>query len=143
MKSLPLLKVAKEGRTPYLGHQITGPGDAVELIRKMIADADREYFVVVFLNRRHRPVGMEIVGIGSLDACIVHPREVFMAAILTNSAAILCAHNHPSGDPSPSAEDVEVTRRLGQAGDLLGIQLLDSLVIGEDSWFSMKEEGLA
>jgi DNA repair protein RadC len=121
---------------------ITQPSDVLPHLTAL-AQCDREQFVCLHLDARNRPRGMEVVSIGSLSASIVHPREVFKAALLSNAAAVLFAHNHPSGDPSPSADDIALTRRLQQAGALLGIDVLDHLIICPNSAFrSLKEEGL-
>jgi DNA repair protein RadC len=101
----------------------------------MLENEDREHFTVVLLDARNRVVGVNTVSIGTLTASLVHPREVFKPAILANAAAIIVAHNHPSGDPEPSNEDVAITQRLGEAGALLGIRLLDHLVLGADGAF--------
>jgi DNA repair protein RadC len=93
------------------------------------------------LNTKNKVAGAHIISQGSLSASIVHPREVFKAALLNNSASIILAHNHPSGDPEPSREDVETTKRLVEAGEILGIRVLDHVIIGEQ-YLSMKEEGL-
>ncbi len=92
------------------------------------------------LNTKNNITGINVVSIGSLNSSLVHPREVFKAAILGNAAAIILAHNHPSGDPSPSPEDLEITRRLVEAGKILGIEVLDHVIIG-DRWESLKERG--
>ncbi len=106
------------------------------------ATAEREHFLVVHLNARHVPVFLEVVSIGTLDASLVHPREVFRRAIAEGSAAIVLVHNHPSGDPTPSDEDVEVTGRLVQVGEVVGIRVLDHVVIAADRYFSFREMGL-
>ena len=100
-----------------------------------------ERFIVVFLDARNRVTGSQIVSIGSLNASIVPPREVFRAAILHGAAAIILGHNHPSGDPTPSSDDMELTRRLVKSGELLGIGVLDHVIIGDTS-ISLKEKGL-
>jgi DNA repair protein RadC len=102
----------------------------------IFAGADREEFVVVLLDAKHRPIGVNTVSIGSLTASIVHPREVFKPAIAGSSAALLLAHNHPSGDPAPSAEDVELTKRLREAGELLGIRVVDHVILGDSRHYS-------
>ena len=105
-------------------------------------DKDREYLLCFYMSTRNTINGLEVVSIGSLNANIVHPREVFKSAILTNSAGVILAHNHPSGDRTASSEDIELTRRLSKAGEILGIQVLDHVVITHDGFTSMKEEGL-
>lgn len=106
-------------------------------------DSDKEIFAVAFLNIRRRVIGFQTVSIGCLSSSLVHPREVFKPAILASAAAIVACHNHPSGDPEPSYEDVSLTKRLIQAGQLIGIEVLDHVVLGTFGRFcSMKERGL-
>lgn len=101
----------------------------------------KEYFLTLHLDGKNRIVAIEIVSIGSLNQSIVHPREVFKTALLSSAAAIVLIHNHPSGDPTSSREDREITRRLKEAGELLGIRILDHIIIGE-TYASFVEEGL-
>lgn len=103
---------------------------------------DRESFYSLHLDARHRITSYEEVSRGVLSGSPVHPREVYKAAILSSAAAIVVAHNHPSGDPNPSSEDRDVTSRLREAGELLGIPLLDHVVIGHARWFSIAEDRL-
>lgn len=121
---------------------IKSPKDAADLVSDELKYLQKEHFVVLFLNTKNRVIGKETLSIGSLNASIVHPREVFRSAIQRSSASIICAHNHPSGDPAPSPEDIEVTRRLRDAGQLIGITMLDHLIIADQSFVSMKELGL-
>ena len=121
---------------------VRGPDDVVALIgRKLLAES-REHFVVLLLNARHECVAVETVSIGSLNASIVHPREVFRPAVIRSAASVVVVHNHPSGDPEPSEEDVAITRRLAQVGELLGIGLLDHLIIAARGVVSLREKGL-
>ncbi len=123
--------------------QVRVPAEAAPLFAQYIGDADREVFVVAMLTVRHRLIGVNTVSVGCLTGAMVHAREVFKPAILSGSAALLLAHNHPSGDPEPSAEDIALTRRLTSAGVLLGIEILDHLVIGEAGCFvSLRERGV-
>jgi DNA repair protein RadC len=121
--------------------KITCPQDAADLLMEELRHHKEEHFVCLFLNTKNQVIGRQTLSIGSLNASIVHPREVFKAAIRRSSASILCAHNHPSGDPTPSAEDLQLTKRLGEAGQLMGIELLDHLVIGDNRFISLKEMG--
>jgi DNA repair protein RadC len=114
---------------------------AAMLLRPCFAGLDREHFLVCGLDAKHRIIGINIVAVGSLTLAIVHPREVFKALILMNAAAFICAHNHPSSDPTPSPEDRVLTRRLRQGAELLGITLLDHIVLGEDCHFSFADQG--
>ena len=110
--------------------------------KKDFDSLDREHFKIIHLNTKNDITGIETISIGSLNSSIVHPREVFKSAIIQSSASIICLHNHPSGDTKPSNADIEVTQRLIKAGDILGIKVLDHLIIGEDKYLSMKEEGI-
>jgi len=105
------------------------------------ADQDKEHFWVFYLTPRNTIKVLELVGLGTLDCCPVHPREVFTQAITHRCASILVAHNHPSGDPTPSSNDIEVTERLSKAGEILGIQVIDHLIVTKDSFSSLKQEG--
>ncbi len=127
------------GRVPK---PVRGPDDVVAIIgRKLQAEA-REHFVVLLLNARHECTAVETVSIGSLNASIVHPREVFRPAVLASAASIIVVHNHPSGDPEPSEEDISITRRLVQAGEILGIGLLDHIVVARRGVVSLRARGL-
>jgi DNA repair protein RadC len=118
------------------------PAVAASLFRPLIGSEPVEVFAALLLDGRHRVIALSIISRGTLTASLVHPRDTFRAAISANAAAILVAHNHPSGDEHPSEEDRKVTRRLLAAGKLLGIPVLDSLVIGEGEAFtSLREEG--
>jgi len=119
------------------------PSQAAPFLAEYIGETDREVFVMAMLTIRHRVLGFHTVSIGCLTSSLVHPREVFKPAILSGSAALLICHNHPSGDPEPSAEDIALTRRLASAGQLLGIEVLDHIVLGESGRFvSLKERGV-
>lgn len=121
---------------------ILSPRDVAAHLMDRLRFLQKEHFVVLHLDTKHRVLGEEVVSVGSLNASIVHPREIFKTALKRSSAAVVCAHNHPSGDPTPSPEDVEVTKRLVEAGRILGIELLDHVVIGRDRFVSMREHGL-
>ena len=113
---------------------------AASLLRPCFEGLDREQFLVCGLDAKHRIIGINIVSIGSLTLAIVHPREVFKPLILMNAAACLCAHNHPSGDPTPSQEDHVLTLRLREGANLLGITLLDHVILGEARHFSFADQ---
>ena len=114
---------------------------AAAILRPLFHGLDREQFLVACLDAKYAIIGVNVVSIGSLSFSIVHPREVFKPAILLNSAAIICAHNHPSGHPEPSSEDIVLTARLRQAGDLIGITILDHIIFGDDRTFSFADQG--
>jgi DNA repair protein RadC len=123
--------------------QLRVPAEAAPLLAQYIGETDREVFAVALLTIRHRVLGLHTVSVGCLTSSLVHPREVFKPAILAGAAALLLAHNHPSGDPEPSAEDIALTRRLVSAGQLLGIEVLDHLILGESGrYVSLRERGV-
>jgi len=126
-----------------LGHRpvIRTPQDAFELVHPDMAYLDREHFRVINLNTKNQVLAMDNVTVGSLNAYLVHPREVFKLRIKRSTASLILLHNHPSGDTKPSREDQDLTKRLCQAGALLGIDILDHLIIGQNNYFSMKENG--
>lgn len=114
---------------------------AAALLGPLFLELDREQFLVCGLDARRCIIGVNVVSIGSLTLSIVHPREVFKPLILMNAAAWICAHNHPSDDPSPSEEDRQLTKRLKEGADLLGIPLLDHLVLAGDRCYSFADQG--
>ena len=120
---------------------ISSPADVDRLLRGRIANLDRENFVVVLLNTKNEVIGTPLVSVGTLSASLVHPREVFKPAIRASAASVVLAHNHPSGKVEPSLEDREVTRRLGESAEILGIEVLDHVIVG-DGYYSMKEHGM-
>lgn len=120
---------------------IRSPKDVTRLMMEELRYLQKEHFVCLFLNTKNNVIGQETLSIGSLNASIVHPREVFLAAIKRSSASIICVHNHPSGDPTPSPEDIEMTRRLVEAGSIIGIDVLDHVIIGDRTSVSLKEHG--
>jgi len=101
----------------------------------------KEHFMALHLDGKNRIICFELVSLGSLNQSVVHPREVFKSALLSSAAALILIHNHPSGDPSPSSEDCKITQRLREAGDLLGIKVLDHLVVGDSSYYSFADHG--
>lgn len=142
---IPCLKITivREGSIASDRKQIRCAEDAYEIVSSYLAGVDREHVVVLLLDTKHRITGINTVSVGSLDASIIHPREVLKPAILANASAILVAHNHPSGDPAPSREDISVTKRLDEACKIVGIDLLDHLVIGDGRYSSIRTLGFA
>ena len=137
--------VSELRRRKYRGRKevvIHGPEELYQLLRRRIGREDREHFVAVLLSSRNTVLGIETISIGSLNASIVHPREVFKPAILHSAASIALAHNHPSGDAEPSNEDIAITRRMLEAGRLLGIELLDHVIVARKTFTSFKERKL-
>lgn len=135
--------LVKEGRQAAERKQITQPEDAAALLAAYLADADREHLVVLLLDNKNQVLGINTVTVGVVNASLSHPREIFKPAILAGAASIIVGHNHPSGDPSPSPEDKTTTRRCYQAGEIIGIDLLDHVIIGDAGRFvSLKSEGV-
>ncbi|GAB6152580.1 hypothetical protein JCM17380_13300 [Desulfosporosinus burensis] len=136
------IKIVREGSVLYQNRTINSPSDSANLLEPFLKDEDRECFLVVCLDTKNQPTAIHTVSIGTLNSSLVHPREVFKVALLANSNALILAHNHPSGEPKPSQEDLEVTRRLVEAGKILGIEVIDHIIIGSNSRFvSLKERG--
>ncbi|WP_144554312.1 RadC family protein [Peribacillus simplex] len=107
-----------------------------------MANEDREVFLVMMLNTKNHVVGLHRAHVGSLNASVVHPRDVLKCAILNNAASLIVSHQHPSGDPTPSMEDIEVTKRLAEAGKIIGIEVLDHLIVSHTGkYVSLKEKG--
>ncbi len=131
-KFLPVVgvRLVREGRAPYVGGLIRTPAEACAVVGAVIGDLDRECFAVILLDTKHRPLAVHAVSVGGLAFAPVSPREVFKAALLANAAAVILAHNHPSGEPEPSVDDVRLTVRLQSAGELLGVDVLDHVIIG-------------
>ena len=127
---------------PEARPMIRCPQDVADLVMEEMRYLDREHFRLISLNTKNQVLGIIPVSIGSLNASPVHPREVFKEAIKRSSAAIILIHNHPSGDPTPSREDLEVTKRLAEGGKLLGIEVFDHVIIGDKKYVSLKEKGI-
>ena len=123
------------------GFAVRQPEDLFPLLRQDLRGLDRERFLALYLDTRHRVLATETVSIGSLNASLVHPREVFKTAVVLSAAAVVVAHNHPSGCADPSGDDLELTARLDRCGRLLGIALLDHLVVGDVAITSIREYG--
>jgi DNA repair protein RadC len=146
MKSIQVVKIQmiKESRMKYefASSQIISPNVCVGIFEKFIGLADREHSVMMCLDTKNKVISLITLSIGTLNVGLVHPREVFKSAILSNAASIILGHNHPSGDPEPSPEDIQMTERIAEAGRILGIELLDHIIIGDEGRFvSMKEKG--
>lgn len=135
------LKLVKEASIMYKERSVRSPEDGYHLMKLFLEDKDREHFIVASLDTKNQPVSINVCHIGSLNASIVHPREVMKSAILSNAASIIVGHNHPSGLTEPSKEDIEVTKRLVEAGKLMGIELLDHIIVGDNRYTSLKEKG--
>lgn len=129
------------GRIAQVERPVRTPQDLLPLVQHY-ASAHKEHFLIVLLNTRHLPISVELVSVGSLSASIVHPREVFRPAILAPAASIILVHNHPSGESTPSEDDIEITQRLCRVGETMGIEVLDHVILGAAQPFSFREAGL-
>ena len=138
------LLLVKDGSVPTSwDRQLRQSRDVADLMAPVFAGLDREAFFIVLLDGKNRATGINLVSLGSLTAALVHPREVFKAAIAGSAAAVVLLHNHPSGDPSPSSEDLALTKRLCEVGDLVGIKVLDHIVLGDGGAFrSLADDGM-
>ncbi len=131
----------RAARPPVAGGPIRGPEDVLASVGNLARER-REHFMVLLLNARHELQSRETISIGTLNASIVHPREVFRPAILNSAASVVLVHNHPSGDPEPSDEDLGITKRLVQVGDLIGIGVLDHIIVAARGSVSFRERKL-
>ena len=152
LKGIGARKAAAIIAAVELGRRLSGKSDGRPVLDKparvlaiipwAVRTGAKEHFIAFYLNARSQMLYWETVSIGTLSASLVHPREVFAPAISHSAAALIVAHNHPSGDCTPSPEDRDATRRLSRSGELLGIPLLDHLIVAERGYFSFKEQGL-
>lgn len=137
------VQLVKESSTQYpLDKRLSGSTSAKEIAINIYAGLDREVLSVFMLDTKNKIIGYNIISVGCLSETLVHPREVFKAAILANASKIILVHNHPSGDSEPSHDDIITMKRMKDAGNLLGIELLDSLIVADDECLSMKEQGI-
>lgn len=122
--------------------KITSPNDAADYVMEEMREFKKEYLKIILLNTKKTVITVKDISIGSLNSSIVHPREVFVEAIKQGAESIIVCHNHPSGDPTPSKNDINVTFRLKECGKLLGIDIIDHLIIGDRRYVSLKERGI-
>jgi DNA repair protein RadC len=135
------LKKGSEGEPVVVGCVATRPSEVAPALMTILHDEPAEVFAILCLTTKYRVIAYHEVSRGTLDSTFVEPREVFSAALLAHAAAIIAVHQHPSGDPSPSPDDLEVTKRLAAAGQLIGIELVDHIIIGDARYCSLKELG--
>lgn len=135
------LRMVREEASEPIGVQVTEPAGAATLAAFWLRDEWQEVTLVLFFDRKHRLRGYQEIGRGGLHAAPLEPRDVLVAALYANAAAIMLVHNHPSGDATPSPDDIAVTRRIARACDLVGLELLDHLIVGE-TWRSLRAEGV-
>jgi DNA repair protein RadC len=140
---LAALEIAKRygERTFRIGEPFRGSGDVYAHFRERLGSEKREHFYAVLLDNKHRKIKDVAVSQGSLTASIVHPRDVFAPVVRESAAAVVFVHNHPSGDPTPSKEDIEITRRLREVGDIMGVRVLDHIVVGDGRYVSFVDDG--
>lgn len=131
-----------EGAPVMIGRIVRSAGDVAAALLALLENEPTEVVLVLCLSAKLRVIAYHEVSRGSLDATSAHPREVFKAALLSNAASLVLAHNHPSGDPTPSADDRHCTQRLAAAGRLLGVTVVDHVIVGEGRWFSFRDAGL-
>ncbi len=142
---LPLIttRLVCETHLPFSDRiQVSSPADVAGILQEYFRDKDREEFLIVLLNTANVITGLSQISVGGLAASVVEPRQVFKVAVLANAAALILAHNHPSGNPEPSREDIRITRQLVEAGQLMGIPVHDHLIIAGATYISLAERGL-
>ncbi len=122
--------------------KISSMDDVVNAAKPMITDPNKEFFIALYLNTKNGILKQEVISVGSLNANIVHPREIFKTACMISASSIIVAHNHPSGDPSPSREDIDLTKKLVESGKMIGIEILDHVIIGYDKNYGFRESGV-
>lgn len=144
-KKLNVVRVKLVDEPPLFSDEtINSPEAAVRLIQRELRDCDREVFCALHLNAKGKPLSMSIISVGELTSTLVHPREVFKASILSNASGIIFMHNHPSGDMTPSNDDINTTKRLEEAGNILGIKVVDHIIVGESqkNYYSLRAKDI-
>lgn len=136
------LKMIKDKSFLFKTRVIKSPSDMYNLTKEFLENADRESFIVVCLNTKNEPINVSTVSTGTLNSSLIHPREVFKVAVLSNANSIICAHNHPSGSIAPSKEDKGITYKIKESGEILGIKLLDHIIVGNDNFYSFKQNNI-
>ena len=143
-KRIDVVKVqmVKKDTLWYLKRSIGEAKDAADIMRELIGNADREYFILICLNSKSEPTHIETVSIGTINFAIIHPREIFKTAILSNATSIIIGHNHPSEDVTPSPEDIKTTQRIKEISEMIGIILYDHIIFSENDHHSIMENDL-
>lgn len=137
------VKLVRESSVMYEPRYVNTPQDAARLVEEFLVYSDREKVVAICLDVKNQPTAISTISMGTLNSSLVHPREVFKTAILSNAAGFILAHNHPSGDLTPSKDDMTATKRLQEVGELIGIDLLDHIIVGDGKRYtSFREQGL-
>lgn len=135
------LNMIKEDRWLYGMRKMNSAEKAVEMIKPLLKYSDREMILVVSVNARLEPMAIEIVAVGGIESCHVDVRNLFKHALLNQASSVMCFHNHPSGNETPSRDDRKVTKRISEAGRLLGVSLLDHIIVGDNGYYSFRENG--
>lgn len=135
------IRLVREKRYDYPRRPLDSADSAYRFIKPLIGDKDRETFITVSLDSRLYPTAVDITAVGGINSCSVRPSDIFKTAILSNATAVMCFHNHPSGDPESSDEDKRFTALIKTAGDILGIKLVDHIIAGTDTYYSFSEKG--
>ena len=136
--------IKEKAKRYELPREIGSPKDAYRAVTTItnVQEEAQEVFGILILNTKNKIVAVHEISRGILNSSLIHPREVFKPAVLHNALSIICFHNHPSGDPNPSKDDAEITRRLVKAGEIMGIKILDHIIVGDDRYTSLKERGI-
>lgn len=140
--SIVSIKMVKEKSVTYNFREVGTPERLYEVAKPFLEDSDREKMLLICFNAKNEPTHIETVSIGTLSSSLVHPREVFKTIILSNAASFALAHNHPSGNPEPSKEDITITKRLDEAAKIMGVSLLDHIIIADDKYISFKSKSI-
>ena len=141
LAAFELAKRLADSKMEYQG-VVNSPRDAAQMVLRELSLEDKEHFMIIMLNTKHRVIAKKVISIGHLHASLVHPREMFKEAIKRSSAAVILVHNHPSGDLTPSQDDLTTTDRLREVGEILGIEVLDHIIVGDNRYLSFREQGL-
>lgn len=136
------LQMIKTDTLSYLNRRITSPEDATEIMKTFIGNSDREHLILICMNSKNEPTHIQTISIGSINKSVIHPREIFKTAILSNANSIMIGHNHPSGDVTPSPEDVNVTERLMLISEIMGILFYDHIVFSESHTHSIMHHNI-
>lgn len=142
LKAAVILAKRLSERAPKQRVPVRTPADAAQLLIPQMRDLDREHMRALCLDSKNHVIANALVSVGTVNASLAHPRECYKPAVIVNAVAVIFAHNHPSGDPTPSTEDIQLTKQLKSAADVLGIDLLDHIVIGDGIYISLKDKGL-
>lgn len=136
------LQMVKTGTLSYLKNRISSPEDAAEIMRSFIGNSDREHLILICMNSKNEPTHIQTLSIGSINKMMVHPREIFKTAILSNANSIMLGHNHPSRDIAPSPEDINVTKRLMLISEMMGILFYDYIIFSDSNTYSIRQHDL-